>query len=104
MPGIQNWTSCAVLSAELAAVAAARRPSLKARAGSSLQVSGTAGRRSRQATAAGVRRCRAGRSARQVQDGVGVLGGLGQYGDRLCRGHDDKVDLAAAGLLVEVIN
>jgi hypothetical protein len=36
MLGIQNWTSCAVLSAELAAVATARRPRLEARAGSSL--------------------------------------------------------------------
>jgi hypothetical protein len=33
-----------------------------------------------------------------MQDGVGVLGGRGQHGDRLCRGHDDQIDPAAAGL------
>src|SRR6266566_6456689 len=104
MPGIQNWTSCAVLSAELAAVATVWRPRLKARTGSSAQASGAAGPLKQAGQRCGVRRCRAGWSAGQVQDGVGVLGGLGQYGDRLCRGHDDQVDLAAAGLFVDVLH
>ena len=44
MLSIRNWTSCAVLSAGAATVAAARRPGLTARAGYSLPASGAAGR------------------------------------------------------------
>jgi hypothetical protein len=36
-----------------------------------------------------------------MQDGVGVLGGLGQYANRLGRGQDDQVDLAAAGMFAD---
>ena len=43
-------------------------------------------------------------SARQVQDGVGVLGGPSQYADRLCRGQDDRVDLATAGLFLDLLH
>jgi hypothetical protein len=39
-----------------------------------------------------------------VQDGVGVLGGVGQDADRLCRGQDDQVDVAAAGLFADVVH
>ncbi len=40
-------------------------------------------------------------SARHVQDGIGVLCGSGQHADRLCRGQDDQVDLATAGLFLD---
>src|SRR6478672_8180805 len=42
--------------------------------------------------------------ARDVQDGVGVLEGPGQDIDRLCRGQDDKVDFAAAGLVPDLLH
>ncbi len=39
-----------------------------------------------------------------MQDGVGALGGIGQYPDPLRRGHDDQLDLTAAGLVVDVVH
>jgi len=87
----------------LAAIVPARRPGREARAESSLQANGVAGAEAGRPPLP-CSPCCAGRSTGQVQDGVGVLGGLGQYGDRLCRGQDDQVDLAAAGLLVDVVH
>ena len=43
-------------------------------------------------------------SARQVQDGIGVRPGLGQHADRLRCGQDDQVDLAAAGLVPDLLH
>jgi hypothetical protein len=43
-------------------------------------------------------------SAGQVQDGVGVRPGLGQRADRLRRGQDDEFDLAAAGLVPDLLH
>jgi len=43
-------------------------------------------------------------SAGQVQDGVGVRCGFGQRAGRLRRGQEDKVDLAAAGLVADVLH
>ncbi len=55
------------------------------------------------ATAGGGGAARAG-SARNVQDGVGALRGPGEHADRLCRGQDDQVDLAAAGLFLDLLH
>ena len=43
-------------------------------------------------------------SARDVQDGVGVLEGPGQHADRLCCGKDDQFDLATAGLFPDLLH
>ena len=43
-------------------------------------------------------------SARHVQDGVGVRSSPGQHADRLCCGQDDQVDLAAAGLVPDLLH
>src|ERR1017187_7091057 len=42
-------------------------------------------------------------SAGQVQDGVGVLDGLAQHADRLWRGQDDRIALAAAGIVPDLL-
>ena len=41
--------------------------------------------------------------AGQMQDGVGVCCGPGQHADRLSRGQDDEVDLAAPGLVPDLL-
>ena len=43
-------------------------------------------------------------SARQMQDGIGVRASLGQRADRPCRGQDNQVDLAAAGLVPDLLH
>src|SRR6266567_1721393 len=43
-------------------------------------------------------------SARQVQDGIGVRASLGQRADRLCCGQDNQFDLAAAGLVPDLLH
>ena len=47
---------------------------------------------------------RAAGSARDVQDGVGVLDSTGQHGDRFCCGKHDQIDLASAGLLPDLLH